>query len=408
MFADRTNWNLAPNSLSEALARHLAEGKRLIDLSASNPTECGLRYDDVEILDALRNSAALAYVPDPKGLLKARQAVAEYYAERGDQVRVEDMVLTTSTSEAYSFVFRMLCNPGEELLVPAPSYPLFGYLADISDVRLVSYPLIYDHGWQIDFHDLEQAITPRTRGVIVVNPNNPTGNFIKPGEMATLNDICFARQMAIVADEVFLDYAHCESAGYREGAYRESVKSTRNRSTANKPPMSFAANTGALTFTMSGLSKISGLPQMKASWLVTSGPEALKKEALGRLEVVADTYLSMNAPVQLSIPVFLEQRYGIQKQLMARIRRNVGELDRQLAVKKSCSRLAVEGGWYTVLRVPATRTDDELGVELLKTKNIYVHPGHFYDFPAAGYLIVSLIMPEQGFAEGIRLLLSMF
>ena len=408
MFADRTNWNLAPNRLSEALARHLADGKRLFDLSASNPTECGLHYDNVAILDALGNSASLAYVPDPKGLLRARQAVAEYYAARGDEVRVEDIVLTTSTSEAYSFVFRTLCNPGDELLVPAPSYPLFGFLADISDVRLVSYALIYDHGWQIDFHALEQAITPQTRGVIVVNPNNPTGNFIKPEEMARLNEICSARQLAVIADEVFLDYAHLDGAGYRDGGYREAAKFPRARGGSNKPPASYAANAGALTFTMSGLSKISGLPQMKASWLVTSGAEPLKAQALGRLEVVADTYLSMNSPVQLAVPVFLQQRHGIQKQLMARIRRNVAELDRQLGAKKACTRLVVEGGWYAVLRVPVTRSDDDLAVELLKTRNIYVHPGHFYDFPTDGHLIVSLIMPEQGFAEGIRLLLSLF
>ncbi len=408
MFADRTNWNLAPNPLSETLARQLANGKRLLDLSASNPTECGLHYDGAVILDALANSASLAYVPDPKGLLKARQSVAEYYADRGDEVRVEDIVLTTSTSEAYSFVFRTLCNPGEELLVPAPSYPLFGFLADISDIRLLSYPLLYDHGWQIDFHALEQALTPRTRGVIVVNPNNPTGNFIKPEEMARLNEICSARKMAVIADEVFLDYAHCETAAHRDFGYRDAIKPARIRGAGDKPPISYAANTGALTFTMSGLSKIAGLPQMKASWLVTGGPEALKKDALGRLEVIADTYLSMNAPIQLAIPLFLQQRLGIQKQLISRIRRNVAELDRQLSVKRSCSRLVIEGGWYGVLRVPVTRSDDDLAVELLKTKNIYVHPGHFYDFPTDGHLIVSLIMPEQGFGDGIRLLLSMF
>jgi alanine-synthesizing transaminase len=403
MFADRTNWNLAPNRLSEALARHLADGKRLFDLSASNPTEGGFHYDEEAILQALGASAALAYVPDPKGLLKARQGVAEYYAGRGDTVSMEDMVLTTSTSEAYSFVFRTLCNPGEELLVPAPSYPLFGFLADINDVRLVSYPLVYDYGWQIDFHALEQAITPRTRGVIVVNPNNPTGNFVKQEERAMLNEICSTRKMAVIADEVFLDYVHCESMRRRDAA-----KSPPGRGAANQRPTSFVANIGALTFTMSGLSKISGLPQMKAAWLVTTGPEPLKAEALARLEVIADTYLSMNAAVQLALPVLLQQRVGLQKQLTMRLRRNLGELDRQLGGKKSCTRLDSEGGWYAVLRVPVTRSDDDLAVDLLKTKSIYVHPGHFYDFPTDGYLIVSLIMPEQGFAEGIRLLLSMF
>ncbi len=403
MFADRTNWNLTPNRLSEALAQHLSAGKRIFDLSASNPTEGGFEYNGETILHALCDETALTYVPDPKGLLRARQAVAEYYAGRGDEVSVENIILTTSTSEAYSFVFRTLCNPGDELLVPAPSYPLFGFLADIHDLRLVQYQLLYDYGWQIDFHAVEQAITPRTRGVIVVNPNNPTGHFVKPEDLATLNEICSTRGMAVVADEVFLDFAYGESS-----ARREVAKNSRPRGTATRKPASLAVNTGALTFTMSGLSKISGLPQMKAAWLVTSGPEELKTKALERLEVIADTYLSMNAPVQLALPELLQQRHGFQKQVMTRVRRNVAELDRQLTQKKSCSRLEIEGGWYAVLRVPATRSDDDLAVELLTTKGIYVHPGHFYDFPNAGYLIVSLIMQEREFTEGIRLLLSMF
>lgn len=399
MFSDRTNWNLAANQLSESLAGMLGRGERIYDLSASNPTECGFKYDTDSVLEALGNPAALTYVPDPKGLLKARQAVVDYYATRGDKVPVEDLILTTSTSEAYSFVFRLLCNPGDELLVPAPSYPLFGFLADIHDIHLVSYPLLYDHGWQIDFHALELAVTARTRGVIVVNPNNPTGHYVKPEEMARLSALSAARQMAVIADEVFLDFAHSEIA-----TAREVTKAGRTK----LRPISNAVNSGALTFTMSGLSKISGLPQMKAAWLVASGPEALKREALGRLEVIADTYLSMNAPIQLAMPILLQQRVEFQKQLMTRVRRNLAELDRQLIGKKSCSRLEIEGGWYAVLRVPVTKPDDEMAVALLTTKNIYVHPGHFYDFPADGYLIVSLIMPDQAFAEGIRLLLSMF
>jgi alanine-synthesizing transaminase len=403
MFAERTNWNLAPNRLSEALAAHLAAGKRLYDLSASNPTEVGFTVNAEALLHALQNPAALTYVPDPKGIVRARQAVAEYYADRGDEISPEDVILTASTSEAYSFVFRALCNPGDELLVPAPSYPLFGFLADIHDVRLVHYPLIYDHGWQIDFHALEGAITPRTRGIIVVNPNNPTGHYVKPEELAMLNEICSARDLALIADEVFLDFAH-ETNGFR----RDPLKAPRPRNNNDKKPASLSTNNGALTFTMSGLSKISGLPQMKAAWLVTSGPEALKKQALERIEVIADTYLSMNAPIQLALPIFLDQRHGFQKQVLTRIKRNLGELDRQLMVRKSCSRLEIEGGWYAVVRVPATRTDDELAVDLLTKRGIYVHPGHFYDFTKDGHLIVSLIMPEREFAEGCRQLLGMF
>src|SRR2546423_15130701 len=304
MFSDRTNWDLTTNRLSEALARHRARGSPLLDLSASNPTECGFHYDIHVIMRALCSPAALEYRPDPKGLVVARQAVAGYYSDKGTQVSPDDMFLTTSTSEAYTFVFRLLCNPGDELLVPTPSYPLFDFLAGIQDVKLKPYPLVYDHGWQIDMHALAQEITERTRGIIVVHPNNPTGHFTKPAELAELNQFCAERQMALIADEVFLDF-----------------------SLQPGPPISFAANQHALTFTMSGLSKISGLPQMKLAWLVVSGPEKLKSESLARLEVIADTYLSLNAPVQLAAPVLLEQRHDFQSQLMTPVRNNLAELD---------------------------------------------------------------------------------
>src|ERR1700720_3353853 len=206
MFADRTNWNLAGNRLSEALARHRAGGKRLFDLTASNPTECGFDYDGEAILAALQNPAALRYEPNPKGLESARLAGTEYYSARGAIVSAADIILTTSTSEAYSLVFRLLCNPGDELLIPAPSYPLFSFLAEILDVKLMRYPLVYDHGWQIDFHSLQNAVTPLTRGIIVVNPNNPTGHFVKANELQALNQLCRKRDLAIIADEVFLDF----------------------------------------------------------------------------------------------------------------------------------------------------------------------------------------------------------
>jgi aspartate/methionine/tyrosine aminotransferase len=385
MFAKRTNWNLTPNRLSEALAAHRAAGKPLLDLTISNPTECGFKYDSSAILDALSNPAALSYEPNPKGLGSARRAVVGYYADRGDDVAVEDIILTTSTSEAYSYVFRTLCDPGDEFLIPSPSYPLFDFLGEIQDVELVRYPLLYDHGWQIDFHALEQAITPRTRGVIVVNPNNPTGHFAKLAEIAKLNSICAERGLAIIADEVFLDFA-------LDGGR----------------PASSAVNSGAPTFTLSGLSKICGLPQMKAAWLVASGPREWKREALARLEVIADTYLSVNAPVQLAIPKVLEGRHSFQEQAMSRIQRNLAELDRQLAAQKAVSRLKVEGGWCAVLRVPARRSDEDMAIELLTTQGVSVHPGHFYDFPADGCLVVSLITHEETFAKGTCRLLAIF
>jgi alanine-synthesizing transaminase len=385
IFSDRTNWNLETNRLANALARHRSEGKTLLDLTASNPTQCGFDYSNYSVLNSLANPAALRYEPDPKGLEIARRAVAACYSEREIDVSPDDILLTTGTSEAYSFIFRTLCNPGDEILIPRPSYPLFDFLAEIQDVKLVRYLLVYDHGWLIDFHALEQAITARTRGVILVHPNNPTGHFAKSGEISRLNQICSNRGMAIIADEVFLDF---------------SLSKTR--------PLSFADNGGALTFTMSGLSKIAGLPQMKAAWLITSGPPSPKKEAMARLEVISDTYLSMNAPVQLAMPALLAERRGFQKQVMERVRGNLEDLDRQLDQKKSCNRLDVEGGWYAVLRVPATRSDEDLAIQLLETKNVHVHPGHFFDFPPQGYLVVSLITPATVFAEGIHHLLELF
>jgi alanine-synthesizing transaminase len=385
MFAHRTNWNLKSNRLSEALFRRRAADKPLLDLTVSNPTECGFVYDRGSILQALASPASLSYDPEPKGMLSAREGIAEYYSAHEIVAPAESIILTTGTSEAYSFAFRVLCNPSDEVLVPEPSYPLFSFLADIDDVKLVSYPLLYDHGWQIDFHALQQAITPRTRGIIVVNPNNPTGHFCKADETDKLNEICSSRQIAIIADEVFLDF-HFEA----------------------KRPSSFAANNACLTFTMSGLSKIAGLPQAKVAWLVTTGPEELRDQALSRLEVIADTFLSMNTPVQLGIPRFLELRHGFQNQLMTRVRRNLAKLDAHLSARGSCSRLEAEGGWYAVLRVPVTRADEDLAIELLNTQGIYVHPGHFYDFPTDGYLIVSLITPAEDFDEGIERLLTVF
>ncbi|MBZ5532638.1 MAG: pyridoxal phosphate-dependent aminotransferase [Acidobacteriia bacterium] len=385
MFADRTNWDLHTNRLSQALARIRAAGGKLLDLTASNPTECGFRYDGSSILKALIHPGALKYKPDPRGMASARHAVCEYYATHKLKVTLEDILLTASTSEAYSFGFRLLCNPGDEVLIPTPSYPLFDLLADLQDVKLQRYPLLYDHGWQIDFHALEQAITPRTRAVIVVHPNNPTGHFCKREEMARLHQICAARKLAIIADEVFLDF---------------------NLGEGRQP--SFAANDSALTFTMSGLSKISGLPQMKLAWLVVSGPEARKREALARLEVIADTYLSLNTPIQLAAPALLAQRHGFQKQLMSRVRQNLKELDAQLAENPRGTRLHLEGGWYAVLRGPATRSDEDLAIELLEEDGVYVHPGHFYDFPGDGYLVLSLITPEADFAEGLSKVLACF
>jgi alanine-synthesizing transaminase len=380
MFSNRTNWKLTRNRLTEALEEVRSRRPRILDLTISNPTRAGLHYDDRQILQSLSSPQAMDYDPQPKGLPSARAAVADYYrTDHGTNIDADRLLLTTSTSEGYSFVFRLICNPGDELLVPKPSYPLFEFLADLQDVKLVPYPLIYDHGWQMDFPSLHNAVTKRTRGVVVVHPNNPTGSYVQPEEQKSLNRFCREHELALIADEVFLDYAH----------------DRENR-------QSFAANQGVLTFTLSGVSKISALPQMKVAWIVTSGPVADVEGAQALLEVIADTYLSMNAPIQWATPALLDQRKTIQPQLLDRVRGNLAELDRQLAAHKSCQRLDVEGGWYAVLRVPATQTDEELALDLLRHKSVQVHPGHFYDFPSDGYLVLSLITRKDEFTEGIE------
>jgi len=344
----------------------------------SNPTRVGLAYDAESILKALVSLDAMEYDPQPKGLRSAREAVVDYYRQHeAFNVDAESLVLTTSTSEGYWYVLRLMCNPDDEILVPRPSYPLFEFLAELADVKLVPYPLLYDHGWQIDFPSLYQAVNHRTRAVVVVHPNNPTGSYVKSEERTALNKFCCEHELALMVDEVFLDFSI-------DGA----------------PQPTFAANQEVLTFTLSGISKISALPQMKLAWIVASGPCEQVIPALARLEIIADTYLSLNAPVQLAAPVLLAQRKNIQPVLVDRLRSNLAELDRQLAAQKTCRRLEVEGGWYAVLRVPATKSDEELAIELLREQSVVVHPGHFYDFASAGYFVLSLITPPAVFREG--------
>jgi len=300
-------------------------------------------------------------------------------------VRADNLVLTSGTSEGYSFLFRLLCNPGDEVLIPVPGYPLFEFLADLCDVKLVRYPLLYDHGWQIDFPALAAAVTPRSRAVIVVHPNNPAGNYVSPAERSELAALCRQRGLALIADEVFLDF-----------------------SISSEPAASFARDEEVLTFALSGLSKICGLPQMKLAWIAVSGPANEKREALERLEVIADAYLSVGTPVQLAAPALIEGRIEFQAQVLARIQANLAELDKLLAGHATCSRLACEGGWTAVLRVPALQSDEELAVALLRERGVLVHPGHFYDFPQAGYVVVSLIVPEGTFARGVPRVLAHF
>jgi alanine-synthesizing transaminase len=388
IFAARTNWTLEENAYTRALQRHRRSGRELFDLTASNPTTCGFHYDESAILAALESPAALRYDPQPKGLLSARSAVAEYYRELGAEVDPERLILTTGTSEAYSFLFRLLCEPGDEVLVAHPSYPLFDFLASIHDVKLRPFPLVYDHGWQIDFPELEREIGAWTRALLVVHPNNPTGNFVSLAEAEKLNALCAQHNLALVVDEVFLDYRLSSSAAHPA------------------PHGTFARSERALTFVLSGLSKISALPQMKVGWIAASGPENLLRDAMARLEVIADTYLSLSAPVQHAVPALLAQRNTLQPQLISRIESNLRFLDAQLATQSLVSRLELDGGWYAVARVPAVQSDEDLAIELLDRCSVAVHPGHFYEFSGEGFLVLSLLTRANEFEEGVRRLLA--
>jgi alanine-synthesizing transaminase len=391
MFAKRTNWKLTESAYAEAVRRYRASGRALIDLTISNPTKCGFEYDEAAILGALRSPAALHYEPEPKGLPSARAAVVEYYREKnpGFALDPERLILTTGTSEAYSFLFRLLCEPGDEVLVAHPSYPLFDFLASIQDVKLRPFRLIYDHGWQFDFPALRQAIGPRTRAILVVHPNNPTGHFISRAEAMELSAICRTYNLALVVDEVFLDY-ELPMAG-------SEIKERHG---------TFVGETQALTFVLSGLSKIAALPQMKAGWIAAAGADTLVNEAMARLEVIADTYLSLNSPMQCALPSLLGQRRKVQPQIMARVRGNLAAFDEKLAQQKSVSRLEAEGGWYAALRVPILQSDEELAIQLIEENGVLVHPGHFYEFADDGYLVISLLTPGREFAEGISKLLA--
>jgi hypothetical protein len=385
MFASRTNWLLNPNRLTREIEELRQKGIPLLDLTESNPTRCGFVFDQAAILQALADPRALSYAPDPRGLLGARQAVAGYYAERGITLDPGQIYLTTSTSEAYSYVFRLLVDPGDTVLVPQPSYPLFDFLARLNDVQVVPYPLIYDQGWQIDLPTLEKRLQARARAILVVHPNNPTGSFVRRLELAELLAVCQRRDMALVADEVFADY-----------------------SVAQDPArvVSHAAVTEALTFTLSGLSKISALPQMKLAWVVANGPAQLLRSGLARLEIIADTYLSLSAPLALALPGLLETRRTLQPQIRERVMSNLQSLDARLAGSQPVTRLEVEGGWYAVLRLPSIRTDEEWAIELARKDGVLVHPGHFFDFSSEGHLVISLMTEREVFDEGLARILA--
>ncbi len=376
-FSRRTPVDLCTNAIAAALAA----APPPFDLTVSNPTTLGLPYPPT-LLDALADPAGLVYRPHPRGMAAARRAMAAELARTGILVDPERLVLTASTSEAYAFLFKLLCDPGDVVLVPAPSYPLFEHLARVEGVVAAPYRLDPDAGWRIEFASLDDA-GPRVRAVVVVHPNNPTGSFVADADRATLVDRCAARGWALIADEVFRDYPLGVPAA----------------------PASFAGETATLTFTLGGLSKSLGLPQLKLAWIVTSGPASLCAEAMERLEYIADTFLSVATPVQLALPALLRQGSAVRDAIRRRCRGNLDALRTAVASQPEVTLHVPEGGWSAVLRIPAVIPEEALVVQLIQQDGVAVYPGYFFDFPAEGFLVVSLL-PEPGvFAEGVARLL---
>ncbi|SEF72173.1 Aspartate/methionine/tyrosine aminotransferase [Bryocella elongata] len=394
-FSERTSWELEENTLTvatrdaRALAR--AQGRELFDLTASNPTFCGFHYDPALWLAPLASPNAMRYEPDSLGMAHAREAVARYYRDHGVDLAIETLCLTTSTSEAYSFLFRLLCNPGDEVLIARPSYPLFDYIAQLDAVRLREYPLWLDpgatidgdHAWHIDFQALEELIGERTRAIIVVHPNNPTGSLVSPEERAQLDRLCAKHSLALIVDEVFLDYA-----------------------IGGADAKTFADGGEALTFVLSGLSKVCALPQMKLSWIAASGPKAVVRAAMERIEIIADTFLSVNAPTQWSLQPWLRAREAMQRQIRERVTANLALLDQRLKDTQA-QRMPLEGGWTAILRVPRDRaiTNGELADFALGAlhQGVLVQPGDFYGL-GAGRCVLSLLTPPEIWSAGLELL----
>ncbi|MGH7495487.1 MAG: pyridoxal phosphate-dependent aminotransferase [bacterium] len=382
MFSQRLTWNLAVNRLNRALAEKQSNGAGILDLTESNPTRAGFNYSETAWLPALANPRSRRYDPSPHGLPTARAAVAAYYAARSERVDPQNLFLTASTSEAYAYLFKLLADPGDEILAPLPCYPLLDFLAALESVQLQHYPLQYEaeKGWHIDFATLANVVTTRTAALVLVHPNNPTGSFVKPHEIAQLNALCAEHALALICDEVFLDYASGDE---------------------RHPPLSLVSNGEVLTFVVSGLSKIAGLPQMKLAWIHVNGPDEARVAALERLEYVADTYLSVGTPVQWAAEELLAVRHELQRQIRARLDTNYAFLLETCRRRQRGEVLLRQGGWYAVLGIPAEISEEEFAVNILVQENVLVHPGYFYDFPRPGFLVLSLLTPIEIFQEGV-------
>ncbi len=380
MFSRRSAFVRVPNVLARAVASARERGQPLIDLTVSNPTTAGLPYEAARILAALAAPGALSYEPLPFGLDSARSAVQRELARDGIEISPERVVLTASTSEAYTFAFQLLCDPGDAVLVPAPSYPLLEHLAALSSVRLEPYQLAYDGAWHVDLPSLRRAFTAQARAVFVVSPNNPTGSYLKRNELEAIADL----GLPVVSDEVFARYPLTED-GQR---VRSALDTDRT-----------------LVLALGGLSKLAALPQLKLGWMLLGGPAGAVDEALARLELIADSYLSVAAPVQHALPELLDATRSTVAAVKARTRENLGLLRAELQ-DSPVSLLHVEGGWYAVLRLPRVKSEEAWGTELVEHAGVLVQPGWFFDFPDEPYAVVSLLTPREPLALGARRLVE--
>jgi aspartate/methionine/tyrosine aminotransferase len=385
MFSTRTPGDMTPNPLSAAIARKRAAGSRLLDLTESNPTRAGIDYPAERILSSLAAPGALVYEPDPRGLALAREAVAGYYAARGVAVDPGRVLLTASTSEAYALLFKVLADPRDEVLVPMPSYPLFEHLARVEAVEPVPYPLGFDGAWHVDAAEVRARVTPRTRAVVVVSPNNPTGSALTRDDLAALVEVCADANVALVCDEVFADYV-----------VREDPRLVR----------SVAETSGALVFALSGLSKVAALPQLKLGWIAANGPPGMLDEALSRLEFAADLFLSVASPVQHALPELLALAPEVSARVRERVAANRAWLESQACGESACRVMPSDGGWYAVVRVPRVVPEERMVVDLVERDDVVVHPGYFFDFAREGLLVVSLLPRPEAFRDGASRILA--
>ncbi len=386
MFSSRLPGRLEPNRLTQAIRRARIEKRPLVDLTTSNPTSVGLHYPE-DLLAALARPAANIYAPDPRGLEPARAVVAGDYARRGISVASDRIVLTASTSEAYSILFKLLCAPaGDTVLVPAPSYPLFDHLTGLDGVEPRQYRLEYHGRWMLDEASVDQAWTDRVRAVLAVSPNNPTGSVLPDSELDWLSERCANRDAALILDEVFADYVFLPP---ERGSHSER-----------------AQESPSLTFRLGGLSKSAGLPQVKLGWIAVDGPAPLVDAALDRLDLICDTYLSVSTPVQVAAPELIARGAEVRGQILARVCGNYDTLRTIAAGDPAVEVLHADGGWSAVVRVPSTRSEEDLAIDILEHAGVLVHPGFFFDFPHEAFLVTSLLPEPETFADGVRRVLG--